>query len=120
MIHPVYPYRHSSLVYLFYCKLLHPKRLKLCIYLCTGNTLCWGNNVNISYRFYEHGLHLGNAGSGKKRCHLENDGTEIMLKSHYALFNGNGRKANWDRAQFGFLMSGIIQAPCKRVAIWVR
>ena len=94
--------------------------MNLYVCSCTGNTLCWGSNVNISYRYYEHGLHVGNAASGNKRCHLQQDEREVMLKSHYALVDGTGRKASWDRAQFGFLMSSIMQAPCKRIAIWVR
>ena len=87
----------------------------------SGSTLCWGSNVDISYRFYEHGLHLGRAASARnKKCHLANDETEIMLKSHYTVVDGSARKATWDAAQFGFLTSKFIQVPCKRIAIWVR
>ncbi|XP_028392094.1 uncharacterized protein LOC114516738 [Dendronephthya gigantea] len=87
----------------------------------SGSTLCWGSNVNTSYRFYEHGLHFGSAAqTGSKKCHLANDETEIMLKSHYAFVEGNGRSATWDRAQFGFLSSHVLQVPCKRIAIWIR
>lgn len=86
----------------------------------SGSTLCWGSNVDVSYRFYDHGLHAGSASAGNKRCHLANDETEIMLKSHYAVVDGTGRNARWDRAQFGFLKSRFLQAPCKRIALWVR
>ena len=85
-----------------------------------GTTLCWGSNVNVSYRFYDHGLHAGSAASGSKRCHLANDEREIMLKSHYAVIDGTGRNARWDPAQFGFLNSRFLQVPCKRIALWVR
>ncbi|CAB3976745.1 Hypothetical predicted protein [Paramuricea clavata] len=86
----------------------------------TGSILCWGSNVETSYRFYEHGLHLGSAALGNKKCHLANDETEIMLKSHYTRVDETGRTATWDRAQFGFLTSRFLQVPCKRIAIWVR
>ena len=90
-------------------------------YIFLGSTLCWGSNVNTSYRFYEHGLHFGSAAqTGNKKCHLANDETEIMLKSHYAFVDGTGRRARWDRAQFGFLSSRVLQVPCKRIAIWIR
>ena len=85
-----------------------------------GSTLCWGNNVTTSYRFYEYGLHVGSAANGKKPCHLANDEQEIMLKSHYALVDPTGRRARWDLAEFGFLNSYVLQAPCKRIALWVR
>ncbi|XP_046843650.1 uncharacterized protein LOC124437764 [Xenia sp. Carnegie-2017] len=85
-----------------------------------GSTLCWGDNVNASYRFYEHGLHFGSPSLGKKRCHLANDENEVMLKSHYTVMEDGTTNMRWDRAQFGFLKSTFLQVPCKRIAVWIR
>ena len=101
-------------------KNLYHTASNICVFLHVGSTLCWGSNVETSYRFYEHGLHLGSAALGNKKCHLANDETEIMLKSHYTRVHETGRSATWDRAQFGFLTSRFLQVPCKRIAIWVR
>lgn len=85
----------------------------------TGTIMCWGDRVN-DYRFYDQGLHAGSPAGGPKRCHMAYDETEVMLKSHYARIDNTGRKARWDLAQFGFLGSKVLQAPCQRIALWVR
>ena len=76
----------------FYKKLYHTAG-NISVFLHVGSTLCWGSNVETSYRFYEHGLHLGSAALGNKKCHLANDETEIMLKSHYTRVHETGRSA---------------------------
>lgn len=83
-----------------------------------GKLICWGNDVMTSYRYYDHGLHFGSPASRHKPCLLDNNENEIMLKSHYAILNG--QQARWDMAQFGFLSAKYLQAENKRIAIWVR
>ena len=86
-----------------------------------GEFICWGNNVKESYRFYDHGLHVGSPALGEKPCHLANDEHEVMLKSHYAIIDpGPPLKGHWDIAQFGFLNAKYVQVPNKRIAVWVR
>lgn len=86
----------------------------------TGKIICWGNKVKHSYRFYDHGLHVGSPASAHKPCLLDNNQNEVMLKSHYATLQGSPLKARWDMAQFGFLGAQYVQVPNKRIAIWVR
>ncbi|XP_032218491.2 uncharacterized protein LOC116601632 [Nematostella vectensis] len=85
-----------------------------------GTLICWGNNVPVSYRFYDHGLHFGSPARARKPCLLDHDEHEVMLKSHYAILEGSPLRARWDMAQFGYLGASIVQAPNKRIAIWVR
>ena len=86
----------------------------------SGSIICWGMDVNSDYRYYDQGLHAGTPTRGNKKCHLSNDENQVMLKSHYARLDSSGRSAEWDRAQFGFLGSKFLQAPCQRIALWVR
>jgi len=86
----------------------------------TGRIICWGNKVKHSYRFYDHGLHVGAPASAHKPCLLDNNENEVMLKSHYATLQDSPLKARWDMAQFGFLGARYVQASNKRIAIWVR
>lgn len=86
----------------------------------SGKIICWGNKVKHSYRFYDHGLHVGSPASAHKPCLLDNNENEVMLKSHYATLQGSPLKARWDMAQFGFLGAQFVQVPNKRIAIWVR
>ncbi|XP_068695547.1 uncharacterized protein [Montipora foliosa] len=86
----------------------------------TGRIICWGNKVTHSYRFYDHGLHVGFPAAGNKPCLLDSNQNEVMLKSHYATIQDTPLKARWDMAQFGFLGARYIQVPNKRIAIWVR
>lgn len=86
----------------------------------TGRIICWGNKVKYSYRFYDHGLHVGSPASAHKPCLLDNNENEVMLKSHYARVQDSPLKALWDMAQFGFLGARHVQAPNKRIAIWIR
>ena len=86
----------------------------------TGGIICWGNKVNHSYRFYDHGLHVGAPAVANKPCLLDNNQNEVMLKSHYATIQDSPLKARWDMAQFGFLGARYILVPNKRIAIWVR
>ena len=87
----------------------------------TGRIICWGNKVKHSYRFYDHGLHVGSPASAHKPCLLDNNENEVMLKSHYAtVLQDSSLKARWDMAQFGFLGAHFVQVPNKRIAIWIR
>ncbi|XP_068679478.1 uncharacterized protein [Montipora foliosa] len=86
----------------------------------TGRIICWGNKVTHSYRFYDHGLHLGSPAAANKPCLLDSNQNEVMLKSHYATIQDTPLKARWDIAQFGFLGARYLQVPNKRIAIWVR
>ena len=85
-----------------------------------GKIICWGNKVQHSYRFYEHGLHMGSPAAAYKPCLLDNIGSEVMLKSHYALVESPPHKPRWDHAQFGFLGANLVQETNQRIAIWVR
>lgn len=87
-------------------------------YKFQGGFICWGNNVKTSYRYYDHGLHVGSPAKGGKPCLLDNNDHEIMLKSHYALVQDS--HARWDMAQFGFLGAKYVQAKNSRIALWVR
>ena len=86
-----------------------------------GQLICWGNKVQESYRFYDHGLHVGSPALSQKPCHLANDEHEVMLKSHYAMIEpGPPLKGHWDIAQFGFLRAKFVQVSNRRIAVWVR
>ena len=86
----------------------------------TGRIICWGNKVKHSYRFYDHGLHVGSPASAHKPCLLDNNQNEVMLKSHYATLQDTPLRGRWDMAQFGFLGARFVQVPNKRIAIWIR
>ncbi|XP_068679495.1 uncharacterized protein [Montipora foliosa] len=86
----------------------------------TGRIICWGNKVTHSYRFYDHGLHVGSPAAANKPCLLDSNQNEVMLKSHYATIQDTPLKARWDIAQFGFLGAHYVQVPNKRIAVWVR
>merc|ERR1712032_1260960 len=76
----------------------------------SGSTICWiPGSKKTGVRGYEAGLFMG-----RGSCHLDNDGNEIMVKSHYT--NAKG----WYGGQHALLNSGSLQAKSGKIAIWVR
>ena len=77
-----------------------------------ASRLCW-NTKDGTERGYEGGLFLG-VGS----CHLDNNHSEVMLKSHFV--NMTKGALTWYIGAHGFLRNSVFQLPHDAIMLWVR
>ena len=75
--------------------------------------ICW-NTKDGTERYYEGGLFMGRG----PNCHLDNDFTEVMLKSHYV--NLQNKVLSWYPNRHGFLKQNALQVPHNAIMLWVR
>jgi len=85
------------------------KKLKTTGQSWRGMSLCW----TCHRHHYEGGLHFGSG----HHCHLDNNGGEIMLKSHLGRCDNNCKATSWYGGHHGFLEHGALQVKHKKIAV---
>ena len=76
-----------------------------------AGTICWCTRLDT--RGYDGGLFMGEGS-----CHLNNDHSKVMMKSHYTHMHNN--ILSWYPGRHGFLKQSTLQVQHNAIMLWVR